>query len=88
MATIKSKWTTCWSFFYPFLTLGSSSLFIAYLSSKRQSPNVLAWLLDRVQEDLAVEVKFKMYSMPVLLYELVRVEIKITNTVCLGLSPG
>ena len=41
---------------------------------------VLAWLLDRVQEDLAVEVKFKMYSLPVLLYELVREENKSTNT--------
>ena len=33
---------------------------------------VLAWLLDRVQEDLAVEVKFKIYSPHVLLYELTK----------------
>ena len=41
---------------------------------------VLAWLLDRVQEDLAVELKFKTYSLPVFLYELARLEKKLTNT--------
>ena len=40
----------------------------------------LAWLLDRLQEDLAVEVKFKMYSLRVLLYELAREENKFTDT--------
>ena len=47
---------------------------------KRQNQLVLAWLLSRVQEDLAVEVRFKLYSLPVLLYELAREENKSTNT--------
>jgi len=47
---------------------------------KRQNQMVLSWLLDRVDEDLAKEVNFKLYSLPVLLYELAREENKSTNT--------
>ena len=46
---------------------------------KMQNKMMLFWLLDRLQEDLAVEVKFKMYSLRVLLYELAREEKKFTN---------
>lgn len=41
---------------------------------------VLARLLDRVQKDLAVEVKFKIYSLPVIMFELAREENKSINT--------
>jgi len=47
---------------------------------KRQNQMVLSWLLERVEEDLAKEVDFKLYSLPVLLYELAREENKSTNT--------
>ena len=47
---------------------------------KRQNQMVLAWLLERAEEDLAKEVDFKLYSLPVLLYELARDENKSTNT--------
>ena len=40
---------------------------------------MLAWLLGRVEEDLAKEVNFKLYSLPVLLYELAREENKSTS---------
>jgi len=46
----------------------------------RQNQMVLAWLLGKTQEDLAKEVDFKLYSLPVLLYELARDENKSTNT--------
>jgi len=46
---------------------------------KRQDQLVLAWLLGRVEEDLAKEVNFKLYSLPVLLYELAREENKSTS---------
>ena len=47
---------------------------------KKQNQLMLAWLMSRVKEDLAVEVKFKMNSLFLQLYELVREENKITNT--------
>ena len=47
---------------------------------KRQNMMVLGWLLDRVQGDLAEEVKFKLYSLPVLLFELAREENRSTAT--------
>eukprot|EP00092_Neocalanus_flemingeri_P036322 GFUD01039544.1.p1 GENE.GFUD01039544.1~~GFUD01039544.1.p1 ORF type:complete len:425 (+),score=152.86 GFUD01039544.1:78-1352(+) len=47
---------------------------------KDQNQQVLAWLLDRVQTDLADEVAFKLYSLPVLLYELAREENRSTDT--------
>ena len=47
---------------------------------KSQNLLVMAWLLSRVQEDLAVEIRFKVYSLPVLLYELARDKNKSTNT--------
>jgi len=47
---------------------------------KRQNQLVLDWLLDRVQGDLAEEVKFNLYSLPVLLYELAREENRSTDT--------
>ena len=42
---------------------------------------LLAWLLDRLQKYLAVKVKFKMYSLHVLLYELTREENQSTHTI-------
>ena len=47
---------------------------------KRQNQLVLDWLLDKVQDDLAEEVKFTLYSLPVLLYELAREENWSTDT--------
>ena len=47
---------------------------------KRQNQLVLDWLLDKVQVDLAEEVKFKLYSLPVLLYELAREENRSMDT--------
>ena len=47
---------------------------------ERQNLIVLARLLDRVQEDLAVEVKCKIYSLTVLIFELAREENKSINT--------
>ena len=41
---------------------------------------MLAWLLSRVQEDMDVEVRLKLYSLPVLLYKLASEENKSTNT--------
>ena len=38
----------------------------------RQNQLVLEWLLTRYRSDLASEVNFRLYSLPVLLYELVR----------------
>ena len=43
---------------------------------KRQNQLVL----DKVQDDLAEEAKFKLYSLPVLLYELAREENRSTDT--------
>jgi len=46
----------------------------------KQNKLVLSWLLDKVPEDLAEEVKFKLYSLPVLLYEVAREENKSTDS--------
>jgi hypothetical protein len=47
---------------------------------KSQNLLVLAWLLSRVQDDLAVEIRPKVYSLPVLFYELARDKNKSTKT--------
>jgi len=47
---------------------------------KKQNVMVLGWLLDRVQCDLVEEVNFKLYSLPILLYELAREENRSTAT--------
>ena len=48
---------------------------------KKQNHLVLAWLLSMVQKDLVVEVRFKLYSLSVLLYKLAREETKSTSTI-------
>ena len=47
---------------------------------KRQNQLVLDWLLDKAQDDLALGVQFKLYSLRVLLYEMAREENRSTDT--------
>ena len=38
-----------------------------YCQYKRENKLVMTWLLSRVKEDLTLEVRFKLYSLQVLL---------------------